>query len=116
MDTMFSYSIHPNQPLSEVEVFCGTILGTNSAQSKRQKEFSATMKEKHDRDVSYTVACIRHGDEDSPTEALERSLACLEVALFSKTTESQRKIGALVSFGWIAASVCLKEVDQFRLA
>lgn len=116
MDTMFSYSIHPNQPLSEVEVFCGTILGTNGAQSKRQKEFSATMKEKHDRDVSYTVACITHGDEGDRTEALERSLACLEVALFSNTTVRQRKIGALVSFGWIAASVCLKEVDYFRSA
>lgn len=116
MDTMFSYSTHPKQPLSEVEVFCGTILGTNGAQSKRQREFSATMKEKHERDVSYTVACITHGDDGDRTQALERSLACLQVALFSNTMVRQKKVGALVSFGWIAASVCLKEVDYFKSA
>lgn len=113
MDTMFSYSTHPNQPLSEVEVFCGTILGTNGAQSKRQKEYSASMKEKHERDVSYTIACITHGDEGNRTEALERSLACLQVVLFPNAPVTQRKVGALVSFGWIAASVCLKEVEHF---
>lgn len=113
METMFSYSTYPKQPLSEVEVFCGTILGTNGAQSKRQKDFSATMKEKHERDVSYTVACITHGDEEDRTEALERSLACLQVALLPNAPVRKRKVGALVSFGWIAASVCLKEVDHF---
>lgn len=71
------------------------------------------MKEKHERDVSYTVACITHGDEGNRTEALERSLACLQVALLPIAPVRLRKVGALVSFGWIAASVCLKEVEHF---
>lgn len=112
-NTMLTYSAHPNQPLSEVEVFCGTILGKNGAQSRRQREFSATMKEKHERDVAYTVQCITQGDDGNRAEALERSLACLEVAC--TRGKVRRKVGALVSFGWIAASVCLKEVECFEI-
>lgn len=109
---MLSYSIHPNHNLSEVEVFCGSILGKIGAPSKRQRETSVGMKEKHERDVAYTVALISQGEEnDKRAEALERSIACLDVA---RTTQVRRKVGRLVSFGWIAAAVCLREVERFQ--
>ena len=112
VDTMLSYSTHPNHYLSEVEVFCGSILGKIGAQSKRQRETSVGMKEKHERDVAYTVALISQGEEnDKRAEALERSIACLEVAL---KTRARKKVGRLVSFGWIAATVCLREVERFQ--
>ena len=79
---MISYASHPSHFISEVEVFAGCILGKNGAQSKRQREYSVDMKDKHNRDVEYTVRCIKQGDSDgSNDEALERSIACLFVSL-----------------------------------
>ena len=110
---MRSYSTHPNHYLSEVEVFCGSILGKIGAASRRQRENSISMKDKHERDVAYIVALINQGEEnDKRAEALERSIACLEVAC--TTTRVRRKVGSLVSFGWIAAAVCLREVEKFQ--
>lgn len=111
--TMLTYSTHPNHFVSEVEVFCGSILGKNGAQSKRQRESSVSMKDKHERDVAYTVACITQGDQnDNRAEALERSIACLTVAC--SPARARRKVGSLVSFGWVAAAVCLREVEKFQ--
>lgn len=116
VDTMFQYSTHPAHFVSEIEVFSGNILGKNGGQSKRQREFSKTMKEKHDRDMEYTVLCITRGDGDGDNgraEALERSIACLYVACLPDRVK-RKKIGALVSFVWIAAAVCLKEVEKLQ--
>jgi hypothetical protein len=113
VDTMRTYSTYPNHLLSEVEVFCGSILGKIGAPSKRQRENSISMKEKHEHDVAFTVACIIQGeDNDNRAEALERSIACLDVA--RSPTRERRKVGKLVSFGWIAAAVCLREVERFQ--
>ena len=114
---MLQNSTHPTHFVSEIEVFSGNILGKNGAQSKRQREISKTMKEKHDRDMEYTVLCITRGDrdndgEDGRAEALERSIACLYVAC--STVRVRKRVGALVSFKWIAAAVCLREVDKLQ--
>ena len=70
------------------------------------------MKERHDRDVDYIVKCILQGEDMSGTdEALERSIACLCVGY--REIKERKKVGKLVSFGWIAAAVCLKEVGKF---
>lgn len=98
--------------LSEVEVFSGSILGKTGGQSKRQRENAINMKEKNERDVAYTIACIvRDEDGKSSTEALERSIACLHVGC--NLVRVRKKVGALVSFGWVAAAVCLQEVEKF---
>lgn len=110
---MKSFSTHPNHYLSEVEVFCGSILGKIGAASKRQRENSISMKDTHERVVAYTVACITQGEHnDKRAESLERSIACLHVAC--TTTRVTRKVGSLVSFAWIAAAVCLREVERFQ--
>ncbi|KAI4158772.1 MAG: hypothetical protein LQ342_007167 [Letrouitia transgressa] len=113
-DTMLQFSAHPSHFVSEVEVFCGSIIGKNGSQSKRQREFSVSMKEKHDRDVSYTIMSILRGeenDEDMNEEALARSIACLDVA--RNYASVRKKVGKLVSFTWVAAAVCLREVEKF---
>lgn len=110
---MLENSSHPTHFISEVEVFAGALIGKDGAQTKRQREFSTSMKEKQDRDVAYTVQCILQGEEQdvSKEEALERSIACLDVAVHEPRT--RRRFGRLVSFTWVAAAVCLKEVEKF---
>ncbi|KAL8823259.1 MAG: hypothetical protein Q9191_006023 [Dirinaria sp. TL-2023a] len=113
VDTMFEYSTHPPHYISEVEVFSGVIIGKHGAQNKRQRESSVSMKEKHERDVEYTVRSILQGEDNSGTaEALERSIACLWVGC--NVVRPRKKVGTLVSFGWVAAAACLKEVEKFR--
>ena len=112
---MHQYSTHPTQPVTEVEVFSGK---TGGAQSKRQREFSTTMKEKFDRDVTYIVQWITKGDSGDDAgggeEALERSIACLWVG--SQSNKRWKNYGELVSFFWVAAAVCLKEVEKLGKA
>lgn len=112
---MIEYSPHHLHYISEVEVFCGSIVGKEGAPSKRLRETSGSMKDKHERDVAFTVACILQGEHDDAVhraEVLERSIACLAAAC--RTGRVRRKVGTLVSFGWIAAAVCLKEVEKFQ--
>ena len=110
---MIQYATHPHHPLSEVEVFSGSILGKNAAQSKQQRENSITMKDKFDRDVTYITQWITHGDdevEENNSEALARSLACLYVGINQRGV--RKKVGELVSFAWVAAAICLKELEK----
>lgn len=177
VDTMITYASHPAHALSEVEVFCGHIFGYKNGgmPSKRQRENSITMREKHERDVQRLIALIVNGvvggdrgeeeEEDERDEsagdgnrgdALERSITCLALAvgvvqeggpigeagpfgrgsIFGATTGSNTapapqwggstnssssrsggKIAAgLVSFGWIVAAVCLKELERYEIA
>jgi len=114
LDTMTQYSTHPVHPLQEKEVFVGNIIGKTGAQSKRQRENSVSMKEKFERDVAFTISCIvkdpTTGKESE--EALERSIACLAVAMEEKLP--RKKVGVLRSFLYVAAAVCLKEVEKFQ--
>lgn len=177
VDTMINYASHPAHALSEVEVFCGHIFGYKNGgmPSKRQRENSVTMREKHERDVQRLIALIvngvgrgeeeggegdeeqvkgedRDGDEivgDGKGDSLERSIACLALAVgvvhesgpigagpfgrgsifgassntvhqwggSSNSSRSGGKLGAgLVSFGWIVAAVCLKELERYEIA
>ena len=112
---MHQYATHPSHPLTEPEVFTGNIVGKTGAQSKRQREYSVSMKEKFERDVAFTIACILKDPttgKDSE-EALERSIACLAVAMEEKEARS-KKVGVLCSFRYVAAAVCLREVERFQ--
>jgi hypothetical protein len=84
------------------------------------------MKERFADILSFTVEWIRgeecaHEDEESkanravPEHALELSIACLWVALNEgvKTWESgKNRTSKLRSFGYVAAAVCLTEVEH----
>ena len=107
---MISYSTSPNEVLSEAEVFSGSILGKHGGASKRQRENSAEMKTKFDRDVAYTVQCIKNGYDGNEQDSLARSIACLFVSFEMQHT--RKKIGMLRSFQWVAGSTCLREVED----
>ena len=112
---LYDHSTHPTNPLSELEVFTGTILGKNGGlPSRRVRETSATMKQEFEDHCAHYVACIAHSADDAGGrggEALERSIACLSEAL--KEGEALPRIGRLVSWRYVCAAVCLREVEKF---
>jgi hypothetical protein len=114
------YQFGPSaQPLSEVEVFAGSVLGKNGGlPSRRQREASTEMKDKVERDVSFTVNSILKGSGESQEkdrdEALARSIACLAVAAEEELGNVLPKIGKLQSFAYVAAAICLKEIEGFQ--
>lgn len=82
------------------------------------------MKEAFDRDVAFIVRCIRGNNEEEddendnedvdPDEVLARSIACFSVSLgeVPNIVVKGRKSEPLVSFRYIAAAVCLREMDR----
>jgi hypothetical protein len=114
---MYQYSAS-SKPLTETEVFVGSVLGKDGGLPNKWHRAAATdMKEKFDRDLDYTIGCIMKGlGEDSEIdrgEALARSIACLAIAV----KEPERilpRVGRLQSFGYVVAAVCLKEIDHFH--
>jgi hypothetical protein len=117
VEIMYSYSPHRHIPLSEQEVFVGAVLGKDGGrQTKRMREMSTNIKERFEADVAFTVDCIIKGsDLDAPhsDEALERSIACLDVGL--EEGQTVEKVGKLESFRYVAAAVCLREVEKFQV-
>lgn len=115
MRIMTNFSGHPLHPISEIEAFIGNILGATGAQSKKQRDLSITMKEEFDLDAAFIVGCIQTKDDEDENDenGLERSMACLAVSFEERKTGGSFKKGKpLVSFGYIAAAVCLKELDR----
>lgn len=121
LDTINQFSPHPREPLSELEVFAGTILGRMGGNpNKRTRELAISMKTHFDSFVTYIIGWIQHGADaqDDETEeygqqneALERSIACLAVAM-EEEGKPVRCGGKLQSFAYVAAAVCLKEVAE----
>jgi hypothetical protein len=114
---MYQYS-PASQPLTEIEVFVGSVLGKNGGlPNRRLREASTVMKDKFERDVSFIVSSILQGSDESPDlgrgEALGRSIACLAVAA-EQPERVFPKIGKLKSFAYLAAAICLGEIDRFH--
>jgi hypothetical protein len=114
---MYQFSASP-YPLTEIEVFVGSVLGKNGGlPTKRLREASTHMKDKFERDVTFTVNSILRGSGESPGldrgEALARSIACLAIAVEDPGDVSV-KIGKLQSFAYVAAAICLREIDGFH--
>lgn len=104
-----SFSTNPLHPITEVEVVVGNILGARGAQSKKQRELSTSMKEEYDRDVTFTISSILNDGNDKSAEAMERSMACFCVAFEDNRIRNRGE--KLRSFLYVAASVCLRELD-----
>jgi hypothetical protein len=132
---MFEFGPRPQCPLSEVEVFVGNIIGKTGAQTTRQRELSTSMKERFEADLSFIVRCIKkptshvfEGDEgenwsvsddlvpQSNEPDLALSMACLWIGLNEEAQVweyGKRGKVELRSFAYVAAAVCLKEVQKF---
>lgn len=107
---MSEYSEHPLRPLSELEVFVGNILGKTGKQTKQQRELSTTMKERFEKDVAFIINNIVKDGAEPSMEALERSVACFEISF--ELGRVRKRSGELVSFKYVAAAVCLKEIER----
>ncbi|PGH06663.1 hypothetical protein GX51_02291 [Blastomyces parvus] len=150
LEIMARYSSTPwKSSITEYEVFIGTILGHGQKLNQRQKEASKQMRTEYENLVQFVTAMIQ-GREDGGMESLERSIACLYIAVeeegkqnnhssrvskrdtsltryrhnFEQKHQDQSRDGygadrqgkkhRLLSFPWIAAIVCLREVDKLQ--
>ena len=88
------------------------------------------MRERFEAVVEYTVMRIVKGDEqmrglsdldllyddslDRELEALPRAIACLANGVEEHGSED-RQLGELQSFKYVAAGVCLRELERYRI-
>ncbi|GME22105.1 RNA-dependent RNA polymerase eukaryotic-type [Neofusicoccum parvum] len=115
LDIMSDYSTHPQYPLSELEVFGGNIIGKSTgAQNRRTRERTMEMNERFERDVIFTVERITQGDDGDRDEALARSIACLAIGI-TEQHRINKRVGELRSWKYIAAAVCLREIELFKI-
>lgn len=117
VDIMYSMRPHRGQPLTELEVFSGNILGKKERSSTRAiREANKEVQERFDRDVSDIARRIVRGDGEwegpDDAEALPRAIACLKVALETDGWENQVM---LRSWKYVAAAVCLEQLNVYRL-
>lgn len=113
-NTTHDYSLHPGHPLHEVEVVSGSALG--SIFNRRLKDAIRHMRHQFSRDVAHTRSAIRTDDDGNIDEALPRSIACLYVAVKNpglKKTWGGKEV-ELKSFAYVAAAVCLEELERFH--
>ncbi|KAG9245825.1 rna-dependent rna polymeras-like protein [Calycina marina] len=101
-ESMIEYTEHPSRPLTELEVFVGNGFDRTGSHNRRLRELSTSLKE-------------YFGDHGTRLEeALEKSIACLAVSL-EKPDEPRRGWKGrtqLLSFRYVAAALCLKEVER----
>ncbi|KAF8471693.1 RNA dependent RNA polymerase-domain-containing protein [Kalaharituber pfeilii] len=116
---MRNFSTTPSaEPLREVEVFIGSIVGKGK-QNRREKDSSMAMKDEFDRLVEETINCIQGVDDEAgtgdPLDTLGRGMACLWECV-NNDSEHVRRHGEekLRSFAWVAASAVLSEVNELQ--
>jgi hypothetical protein len=107
---MSNFSDHPRRPITELEAFTGNILGRTGIANRQQRELSTSMKEQFGRDTKFISDCILKDDGVWSEESLERSMACLAVGLEDQPMGRGSK--QLLSFKYLAAAICLKEVEK----
>ncbi|KAK5049094.1 hypothetical protein LTR84_005517 [Exophiala bonariae] len=116
----WEYSPDWTKALSEQEVFIGNILGKTGAQTKRQHDLAVSMSERFDADLAYIVSLIAHNDDEEEDEDHLGGLA-LSVGCFLASIEdlpfdlaNTQKTDGLVSFRYVAAALCLKEIEYVQ--
>ncbi|KAJ4345158.1 hypothetical protein N0V95_005883 [Ascochyta clinopodiicola] len=117
VDIMYSMRPHRGEPLTELEVFSGNILGKKERASTRYiREANKEVQERFDRDVSDIARRVARGDGDwegpDDAEALPRAIACFKVALETEGWENQI---VLKSWKYVAAAVCLEQLNVYML-
>ena len=116
VDIMYSMRPHRGEPLTELEVFSGNILGKKERMAtKHIREANKEVQERFDRDVSDMARRIARGDGDwegsDDAEALPRAIACFKVSLETIGWENQVH---LRSWKYVAAAVCLEQLSIYH--
>lgn len=114
---LYEYAPSPQNPITEAEIFAGTILGrAGGASSGRLREITVTMRERFEEVLGFTVSRIVNGDEDGEDrneEALPRALACFAVGVEESSLYDRKLGGSLKSWKYVAAGVCLREMARW---
>jgi hypothetical protein len=110
-DSMHRYALHASLPLHEIEVVSGCMLG--SVFVRRLKENVSEMRENFADDIAYIRNRIRMDEEGNSDEALPRAIACLDDAMRSRGLRVGKE-GRLVSYRYVAAAICLDELERFH--
>lgn len=110
-----------------MEAFSGNILGRRGGVvGKPLREQSNTLRERLENIIEHTLDRVRRGDQgyhegdlidlgdpgDVVREAFPRAIAALVVGM-RKLPRKDPKLGELVSFRYVAASVCLAEFKRY---
>jgi hypothetical protein len=116
LEIMETLRPHRGEPLTELEVFSGNILGKKERASTRYiREANLEVQERFDRDVGAVIKRIVLGDEEhdstADAESLPRAIACFKVALLTDEWENYVK---LTSWKYVAAAVCLEQLWRYR--
>lgn len=68
------------------------------------------MKERFNADLAYIVSCIVKEDEEA-SDNIGRSAACFVEGMYASSTRSSER---LVSFCYVSAALCLREIERAR--
>ncbi|KAG9562824.1 RNA-directed RNA polymerase, partial [Aureobasidium melanogenum] len=116
LQSLYQFASSPRHPLTETEIFSGTILGRDGGkQSRRVRETTQAMREQLEEVITFTISRIIDGDyddNDRNEEALPRAIACLAVGM-DEQPMGDKKVGELQSWKYIAAGVCLREIKRW---
>ncbi|THV87176.1 RNA-directed RNA polymerase [Aureobasidium pullulans] len=116
LQSLYQFASSPRHPLTETEIFSGTILGRDGGkQSKRVRETTQAMRAQLEDVLTFTISRIIDGDydeDDRNEEALPRAIACLAIGM-NEPSYGDKKVGDLQSWKYIAAGVCLREVKRW---
>jgi hypothetical protein len=130
-DIAYDFEPSAHSPLTEAEIFSGTILGRQGgAQGKTLRELDKDMSLRFETVMEYAVMRIMKGDQqirqaddlddlfdeysEREIEALPRALACLEVAM-DEPGYKDRDLGQFKGFRYVAAEVALRELRRYRI-
>lgn len=76
LNTMYEFSEHPTQPLTELEVFIGTIVNKTGAQTLRQRDRSRKLRDEYERISGWITTQIRprslSDDEVGSSDGIDR--------------------------------------------
>ncbi|PHH69909.1 hypothetical protein CDD83_5583 [Cordyceps sp. RAO-2017] len=127
--SMWHFSTNPRESLTEVEVFCGSLLNKRGAQTRQQRDNSTRLKDEADRIQSWMVNLMRRRggrvepdsgaesgpDADEPRDdVVQLCWACLVVGCLKDADDGADGGSARRSFRVCAAACLLKEVDALR--
>jgi hypothetical protein len=126
---MNNYSDHPINPLSELEIFIGSVINKSGVQTRRQRDQSQKLADEFERIASWiTDQMHRHRkaenartvtDRETRAETLELCFACWHVAGKQNEDSAYRRrndYGELKSFRIVAACALLSELDILERA
>ncbi|KAJ6781681.1 hypothetical protein PWT90_07761 [Aphanocladium album] len=106
-DSMWHFSENPRKSISEVEVFCGSILNRQGSQSRQQREASIRLKEETDRVLTWIVKLIHEGIKKN-----DEAVMYHEYESNDENDESSRAEYDALRLSWSCLVKRMKRVSQ----